>query len=71
MAQTETAALEIQGMHCAACVNRVSKALSRLEGVEVRSVEVGSAQIEYDPKRVAPEQLTDAVSRIGFSASLK
>lgn len=35
--------LLINGMHCQACVKRVEKALSSVEGVKVESVEIGSA----------------------------
>ena len=39
----------IDGMHCQACVQRVRKALEKVEGAEVRQVEVGSAEVVFDP----------------------
>ena len=62
----ENMTLQIDGMSCDHCVSRVKKALSGLEGVEVRKVEVGSAEMSYDPSRVAPDRILEAVDRIGF-----
>jgi len=37
--------ISIEGMHCDACVNRVRKALEKVEGVQVQDVQVGSADV--------------------------
>lgn len=63
-----TIRLSIEGMHCDACVRRVSNALAGVEGVRVDSVQVGSATVATDPARVSPEQVAAAVDRIGFTA---
>ena len=34
--------LTIEGMHCGACVRRVTTAFQGIEGVTVKSVEIGS-----------------------------
>jgi copper chaperone len=60
--------LSIEGMHCEACVRRVINALKSVEGVHVESVEVGSANVEFDPANVSPEKITAAVNRVGFTA---
>ena len=60
--------LSIEGMHCGACVRRVTNALASLDGVQVDSVEVGSAQMKYDGQRISPEKIVAAVDRIGFTA---
>jgi copper chaperone CopZ len=60
--------LSIEGMHCGACVARVTNALKKVEGVEVKKVELGSAEVVFDESRTAPAALMDAVNRIGFSA---
>ena len=36
--------LQIDGMHCGACVRRVTQALASVEGVKVNEVSVGAAQ---------------------------
>lgn len=61
--------LDITGMHCGACVRRVTTALEKVPGVAVKSVEVGSAQVEYDPSVAAPEAIRSAVEKIGFGAA--
>lgn len=60
--------LAIEGMHCGGCVTRVTNALNKLEGVEVRKVEVGSAELEYDEVKLAAADVAEAVNRIGFTA---
>ena len=62
----ESLTIKIDGMSCGHCVARVQKALSGLEGVEVTKVEVGSAEMSYDPDRVVPGRILEAVDRIGF-----
>jgi len=57
-------------MHCEACVRRVTKVLQKVAGVELESVEVGSAQMSFDPKQTSPEDISAAVSGIGFQAHL-
>ncbi len=66
---SEQLRLNIQGMHCAACVRRVTAALSHVPGVKVENVEVGSAKVEFDPAAAEPSQIVAAVNNIGFTAS--
>ena len=63
-----TLQLSIEGMHCEACVRRVTNALSGVEGVQVESVEVGAAKVTFDNDRTSPAQIAAAVDRIGFTA---
>jgi copper chaperone len=63
--------LAIDGMHCDACVRRVTNALNGVEGVRVDSVEVGAAKVAFDPEVVAPEEITSAVNGIGFKAQVE
>jgi copper chaperone CopZ len=60
--------LAIEGMHCGGCVTRVTNALSKVDGVEVGKVEIGSAQVVYDESKATPQQVAEAVNRIGFTA---
>jgi copper chaperone CopZ len=62
--------LSIEGMHCDACVRRVTNVLAAVGGVQVKSVEVGSARIAFDPAQASPEQIAAAVDRIGFTAHI-
>jgi copper chaperone len=68
MEERVTIQLAIEGMHCGACVRRLTAALARLEGVEVRAVEVGSAEVDAAPGSVEAQEIADAVSAIGFPA---
>ena len=58
----------IEGLGCAACVLRVENALRKVEGVDNVSVSLASnsAQVDYDPALVTPEQLRTAVSDAGY-----
>lgn len=60
--------LTIDGMHCGGCVNRVTLALQKVEGVDTVNVEVGSASVQYDAEKAEPQELLDAINRIGFTA---
>lgn len=67
----QTMNLTISGMHCAACVQRVTTALQAVPGTQVKSVEVGSAQITFDPDQAPAPKILAAINRIGFLASAK
>ena len=64
----EVVALSIEGMHCEACVRRVTVALGKMEGVQVNFVEVGSASVTFNPDQVSVEKIAGAVNKIGFEA---
>jgi copper chaperone len=65
-----TLTLSIEGMHCGACVRRVTDALQKVDGVEVDSVEVGSAKLAFNPEETTADQIAAAVNRIGFPANV-
>ena len=67
---TDVLRLSIEGMHCGACVRRVTNALQGVEGVTVNSVEIGSARVDFDADKTDAEKITAAVGRIGFAASI-
>lgn len=58
--------LMIEGMTCGHCVRGVDRALSRLPGVEVEKVEMGSAVVAYDPAAMKPERMAEAISEEGY-----
>jgi copper chaperone CopZ len=64
---SESLALKIGGMHCGGCVNRVTNALKGVEGVEVKKVEIGAAEVAYDPARTDRERVAAAIEKIGFT----
>jgi copper chaperone len=64
----KTISVKIDGMHCEGCVRRVTQALNATSGVQVDSVEVGSASVTIDPRQVSPGQIKTALMNIGFTA---
>jgi copper chaperone len=67
----EALTLSIEGMHCGACVRRATTALQRVAGVELDSVDVGSAKLKFDPEQATREVIAGALDRIGFAAHVK
>jgi copper chaperone len=63
--------LSIEGMHCGACVRRVTAALSGVKGVELGPVQIGSAELKLDPNQANSKEIAAAVERIGFSARIQ
>ena len=63
--------LSIDGMHCGACVQRVTRVLEGVKGVELGSVELGSAEMTFRPDRTSAEEITAAVNRSGFSVRIE
>jgi len=61
--------IDIEGMSCAHCVAAVTRALEGVEGVEVEQVRVGSATLAYDPARVRPERIVEAVENEGYQVT--
>ncbi|GAA3801219.1 heavy metal translocating P-type ATPase [Nocardioides panacisoli] len=63
----------IGGMTCASCVGRVTKALNRVDGVVVASVNLATetATVTHDPSLAAVSDLTAAVVRVGYTATPK
>ncbi|HWZ49989.1 MAG TPA: heavy-metal-associated domain-containing protein [Granulicella sp.] len=66
----DTLTLSIEGMHCGACVRRVTNALQAVPGVAVGSVEIGSAKLAFDSEEATAQEIAAAVSGIGFTASI-
>ncbi len=67
-----TVSLHVEGMTCPSCKVAVRTALSKLDGVKDAKVDVAkkSATVVYDPTRVTPQRLLDAVNGLGYQASL-
>jgi copper chaperone len=67
----DTLKLSIEGMHCGACVRRVTTALEAVPGVQVGAVEVGSAKLAFDPAETTAQEIAAAVNGIGFPARIE
>lgn len=68
----QTINLDIKGMTCASCVNRVEKALKKESAVTAASVNLATerATVSYDSKKLSPETLIALVTKAGYGASL-
>ena len=66
-----TIQLSVTGMTCGGCVNSVHKVLTALPGVQSAEVTLspGQALVVYDPARVAPAALVQAVIDAGFGVT--
>lgn len=62
--------MRIDNMHCGACVNRVSQALAKVEGVKVGEVRVGAARVEA-PENLPDSTLVSAVEKAGYPATVE
>lgn len=65
-----TLKLTIDGMSCGSCLNRVQKTLGTIAGVQVSSVKIGQATLEYDPAQHSPEAIADVVTKSGYKAQV-
>ncbi len=60
--------LAVSGMTCGHCVGAVKQALDELDGVTVGKVEIGVAEVSYDPAARKVEDILDAVADAGYQA---
>lgn len=59
--------IQIEGMHCNACVARVTRALATVDSAKVLNVEVGQATVETANTAAA----VDAIIKAGYQAQAK
>lgn len=62
--------LKINGMSCGHCVKAVERALDHVPGVQTRSVQVGSAEVTFDPQQTSADRLLDAIREEGYLAEV-
>ncbi len=62
--------LRIDGMHCGACVRRVSQALAT-EGLAVKEVRVGAARVESEQDPPPIERALAVIEKAGYRAHLE
>jgi copper chaperone CopZ len=63
--------LQIDGMHCGSCVRRVTQALTATEGVEVKDVNIGSAQLSSSQEPAPVDAAIAALAKAGYNARLE
>jgi Cu+-exporting ATPase len=69
----EIVSFPVEGMTCASCVNRITRFLNKVEGVEEANVNLASesATVRYDTARIGVEDLVAAVDAAGYVARLE
>ncbi|UFJ40561.1 heavy metal translocating P-type ATPase [Brevibacillus humidisoli] len=69
----EAVELQISGMTCAACANRIEKGLGRLPGVTNATVNFAleTARIEYTPGQATVSDMVKKVEQLGYQAAPK
>lgn len=58
--------LTITGMHCHHCVHAVRRALSEIEGVEVREVEIGRVRVSVPESGLDESRVREALDEEGY-----
>jgi len=66
----EATFLEVDGMHCATCEAFIETVATRTDGVSAASASyvTDTVRIDHDPERASVDDLSDAVSGLGYSA---
>jgi len=66
--QNRQTTLQITGMTCAACANRIERGLKKLEGVTSANVNFAleKASITYDPAKLSVAQLEQTIEKLGY-----
>jgi len=70
---TEKVDLDISGMTCAACANRIERGLQKQVGVESSSVNLAleKAQVEYVKGIISADEIIEKVEKLGYGATVK
>ena len=71
MTESQKTVLKTTGMTCAACANRVEKALSSLPGVYSARVNFAleNITVEYEPAKVSVSDIHSRVKDIGYGTA--
>jgi len=63
--------LRIEGMHCGACVRRVSQALESAQGIHVEEVRIGAARLSSGEDPPPVQAALAALDKAGYQAQLE
>jgi copper ion binding protein len=61
--------IEVNGMTCEDCVQKVERGLSDIMGIDrvLADVEKGQVYVEYDPQEVQLRSMEETIQRLGYS----
>ncbi|MEB4857268.1 heavy metal translocating P-type ATPase [Priestia megaterium] len=62
------ATLQVTGMTCAACSNRIEKGLKKIEGVKEANVNLAleRSTIIFDPSKTSPQAFEEKIEKLGY-----
>lgn len=64
---TQTETLQVTGIRCERCVNRLAAALTGHEGLDFANANLmGQVMLSYDDERTSREELVAAMAKSGF-----
>jgi len=65
--------LQISGMTCAACANRIEKGLKKLNGVEEANVNLAleRSTIKYNPELINPNEFEEKIVALGYGVVIE
>lgn len=68
-----TSTFKVEGMTCGGCEVGVRMNVKKLDGVAdvEASYEEGQAEVTYDPDKVTPEEIVEAIEKLGYTAKLE
>ncbi len=71
-APIEIISFPVEGMTCASCVNRITRFLQKVDGVDGAEVNLATetATVRFDPSRIAAVDLAAAVDAAGYVARI-
>lgn len=62
----KTLNLKINGMGSAHCVGVVKNIVNKQDGATIENIEIGKAQVNYDPDKVSPETIVQEIEKMGY-----
>lgn len=72
MVQKDHLDLDITGMTCAACSNRIEKVLNKMDGVDATvNLTTENATVDYDKSLVNEDDIIERIGKLGYGATLK
>jgi copper chaperone len=59
----------IEGMSCQHCVMAVKKELTKVPGLDVRDVRIGSVSVAYDDTKIDAARIEAAIAEAGYKVT--
>jgi len=70
MGEQRTVTLKVTGMTCAACSNRIEKALNKMDGVEANvNLAMEKATVKYDPAKQSVADIQTKIVNLGYGVA--